>query len=285
MLTFITSLKHPRNCHSYERVCQLLDRTLDSVCAQSNPDFSVIVVCNQVPQIPLRPNVHYVPVDFPAPSEKRSPTTGMGAIWTDRGSKYLIGLIYARKFAPNHIMFFDADDYVSRNLAEYVSRTPGADGWYFDRGYVYKAGACTISLMRWGFYARCGTSGIVNYRNFNVPPDLGLDSGLDDIFSKTDETYLKYVLGGHKKIKSYLQERGASLKELPAIGAVWVQGNGENHSGNPGMTGNMALTDEICREFTIPVPEGWRWLRTRKELALHRIHSWFPGQPQMPGVD
>ena len=53
MVTFITSVRHPLNATSFQRVEALLDRSLRSVSAQTDPDIRV-VVCNQ------RPNVRVV---------------------------------------------------------------------------------------------------------------------------------------------------------------------------------------------------------------------------------
>ena len=48
MITFITSIRHPNNSIFYERVWDLLEATLYSVCSQTNGDFRVIVVCNEI---------------------------------------------------------------------------------------------------------------------------------------------------------------------------------------------------------------------------------------------
>lgn len=74
MLVFITSVVHPDNCFSYERVWQLLNNTLYSVCSQLDQDFRVIVVCNQ--RLPLVHHAElinryteFIVVDFPGDLE------------------------------------------------------------------------------------------------------------------------------------------------------------------------------------------------------------------------
>lgn len=45
MFIFITAVRHPKTSASYERVESLLNRTLSSVCNQTDGEFRVIVVC------------------------------------------------------------------------------------------------------------------------------------------------------------------------------------------------------------------------------------------------
>jgi glycosyltransferase involved in cell wall biosynthesis len=262
VLVFITSLKHPVNCHSYERVSALLDQTLDSVCAQTDPNFQVVVVCNEVPTTRVRPNVHYVTVDFPPPSDLARPETGMPAIRRDRGTKYVIGLLFADRFKPDYVMFFDYDDYVANRLVNFVHSQPPGNGWYFSRGYVYKQGSYTLSRTR-HFYNGCGTSSIVGYRHISLPKNLNLASTQQQIEQSVNQDYLYKILGSHKHVRNYYREQGAPLHELPFIGAVWVLGNGENHSGKEGSTGDIALSAEICAEFNIR--------RVRKAVVVNTL--------------
>lgn len=74
MLVFMTSVVHPDNCYSYEKIWQLLNNTLYSVCSQLDQNFRVIVVCNQ--QLPLFHHAElinryteFIVVDFPADLE------------------------------------------------------------------------------------------------------------------------------------------------------------------------------------------------------------------------
>ncbi len=75
MLVFITSVVHPDNCYSYEKVWQLLNNTLYSVCSQQDQDFRVIVICNK--QLPLFHHAElinrftdFIVVDFPGDLEE-----------------------------------------------------------------------------------------------------------------------------------------------------------------------------------------------------------------------
>ena len=251
MLIFITSIRHPHNSDSYQRVVGLLDQTLESICAQTSVNFQVVVVCNEVPNLPSRQNVDYVKVNFPPPSKLKRPTTGMQAIRLDRGSKYVIGLLYARRYSPDYIMFFDADDYISCRIVEFVERHPVVDGWYFEHGYSYQQGANSVRLLD-NFYKMCGTSHIFQFSLFPLPHQLTVHSSLQSITTIMDDQYLNSVLGSHRFARRYYKSRAVDLEMLPFAGAVWVLGNGENHSGLPGKPGNLSLSNDLINEFSIP---------------------------------
>ncbi|MDH3377678.1 MAG: glycosyltransferase family 2 protein [Gammaproteobacteria bacterium] len=253
MLVFITSIRHPRNCNSYDRVVQLLDQTLNSVCAQTSINYHVVVVANKTPDLVDRKNVHFVEVTFPPPSELEQPNTGMQAIRVDRGSKYVVGLIYAKRFMPDYIMFFDADDYISRRIVEFVEQNPTEDGWYFEHGYRYKYGSDKVTLLD-EFNKACGTSHIIRYSLFEIPKELTVGSPLSSIEDKIDSRYLNFTLGSHRFARRQFREIGVTLSALPFPGAVWVLGNGENHSGKKGRPGDLPLTDRIREEFTLYEP-------------------------------
>ena len=251
MLVFITSIRHPRNSNSYLRVIRLLEQSLASVCAQTRPDFRVVVVCNEVPRLSERDRVDYVEVDFPPPSDLQKPTTGMSAIRIDRGAKYTVGLIHARQYSPDYIMFFDADDYISNRIVAFVKNYPRVHGWYFEQGYSYKQGSNRIELID-NFYKLCGTSHIFNQSLFDLPAALSVHSPLDSILSAIDPQYLNNMMGSHRVSRLIYSSRGFDLDRLPFPGAVWVLGNGENHSGLGGNSGNIPLTQDMIDEFQFP---------------------------------
>ncbi|MCK5361144.1 MAG: glycosyltransferase family 2 protein [Gammaproteobacteria bacterium] len=249
MFIFITSLKHPKNCYSYERVGYLLDKTLQSVCQQTDIDFKVLVVCNQIPDIKVSQHVEFIEVDFPAPSHLDHPHTGMDAIRVDRGSKYMAGLIYARRYDPLFIMFFDADDFISNQIVEFVAGQTVQSGWYIDSGYQYQFGDSRLTHLP-DFYFHCGTSLIYPYRMLDIPEAIIKNPDFLSIQQHTDGKYLKHVLGSHRLSVSIHQSQGHAFNPVPFPAAIWMLGNGENHSGKKGKLGDLPINKEICDEFS-----------------------------------
>lgn len=69
MLTFITCLRHPQNVKSVVTIMALLERTLETIEAQTNKNYHVIVVCHEIPTLSRAfERVEFLIVDFPAPT-------------------------------------------------------------------------------------------------------------------------------------------------------------------------------------------------------------------------
>lgn len=215
MLVFIVPLKSAKVSDSWERVSQLFERTIRSVCNQTSSEFQVIVVCHEKPDIEFEhPNITYIKVDFPLPTWEVD--TDHKSRDTDKQKKIFVGLTYACRFNPTHVMFVDADDCVSKHLAQFVSQNPESNGWMFGKGYEYVDGSNLILLRQKGFYSRCGTSSIVKYEI--IAPDKNM---------KVDDVNRRWLFHG-RGIKRQLLNNGFTLDILPFLGAVYITNHGEN---------------------------------------------------------
>lgn len=243
MLVFVIPLKSKEVCQSWQRVSKLLERTLKSVCNQTSPEFQVIVVCHQQPDIQFtHPNITYIEMDYPIPHHKNRIVKGL----TDKGRKVLKGLVYAKKFNPSHTMLVDADDCVSKNLAAFVNRNLNANGWYFNKGYKYLDGDEFVYIKRSRFYTLSGTANIINYKLLDLPENPEYNRGYG---------YYKLHLN-HQKVKSVMKEKGFTLQPLPFIGSIYILGTGDNMSGNEDILrfnwfNRKRLTKEMREEFSL----------------------------------
>jgi glycosyltransferase involved in cell wall biosynthesis len=213
MLVFIIPLKSPQVSKSWKNVSFLCEKTLKSICNQTNPNFKIIVVCNAKPDISYsHPNVIYLVDNFPIPGVEKGYTKER-----DRTQKMLTGILYAKKLKDTtHIMLVDADDRVSDRLAEYVSHYPNCPGWFITNGYCYQENSVFIKVMRKAFHHYCGTSNI-------------LRKDLYDIDSNDSETRDRlFKAYRHKQLEQTLAARGIYLESLPFKGAVYIINNGEN---------------------------------------------------------
>ena len=217
-------------------VCDLLRNTLYSVCSQTNGDFRVIVVCNEIlddfsNNHKLRGRIDFVEVDFDPPSLGVGAVTGVPACNLDRGLKFVIGLLAAKKYDPEYVMFFDADDFISDDITEFCINNPGNMGWYFETGMYTQNNLITY---RNNFYETCGTSHILNYAVLceDIPFDkLSVDSTVDDIKSMYI-LFIKGVLGCHMNYGVFFFNCHQDLAPYPLKDtAVYNMGTGENHSG------------------------------------------------------
>ena len=210
MLVFIIPVKSRAISPDWSLFSRLFERCLRSVCNQTSPNFKVVVVCNEKPQTTFgSSHVEYLMVDFPPPgSEKVSLLIGIQSPKeADKAKKILAGLTYAKKFNPSHTMVVDADDCISKNIAEFVEQNPDGDGWYIKKGYVYKEGKKYIYLNVKNFNHLCGTSIIIKY-------------------------YLaKYLIndGKHYDHCATYLNNDIRLKPLPFTGAIYSIENRENY--------------------------------------------------------
>jgi hypothetical protein len=73
VLVFVIPLKSARVSNSWERVTQLFERCVKSVCNQTSPNFHVIVVCHEKPKIEFtHSHLTYITVDF-SPANETNP--------------------------------------------------------------------------------------------------------------------------------------------------------------------------------------------------------------------
>jgi hypothetical protein len=216
MLVFITPLKSASVAESWQKVSQLFERCIRSLCSQTSSHFKVVVVCHEEPLVRFsHPNVEYLRVDFPAPR----PGVFDDKL-VDKAQKLLLGLHYAQKFQPSHVMLVDADDCVNKNLAEFVAQHPNSNGWFVHSGYEYKEGSRFIYLHAKNFYLKCGTSSILKYDAYDLPE-------ISDGSKPLGKEAFKYLIS-HRNIRTSMAKRNMPVEALPFPGAIYNIFNGEN---------------------------------------------------------
>ena len=248
MLAFITTLRNPQNAADYGRVEALLQDTLASLTQQSGDDFVVIIVGNRRPAFPLPQRVQFIEVDFPPPSAIQGPRTGPASVIWDKGTKNAVGLIAAREFGPDYVMFVDADDFVHRDLAAFVHDRPGHAGWVVKRGLMYSRRRNGYKRLR-DFYRFCGTSFIVPFDAYEVPAHLTVSATQRQIADAFGDR-LEHVLE-HGWAFDWWRNHGRILEPLPFPGAVYQVENGENHSGNSLFGPARPYDAQLLRDFAI----------------------------------
>lgn len=212
MLAFIIPLKSSQVSGSWELVCQLFERTLRSVCNQTSSDYQVIVVCHEKPEISFEASqVSYLQVDLPLPGAEYASKE------KDKMLKMQIGLLEAKRIGASHVMFVDADDCVSKRLADFVSQNLKQNGWFFDRGYDYQEDIKSLRVRNKNLHLRTNTSHIV--RLDLLEPEMKL---------QPDQVKRGDCVLYHIDTAAILSDRGSPLKPLPFRGVIYITDNGEN---------------------------------------------------------
>ena len=217
LLLFVIPVIAPQRSASWHRTTQLFERTLQSVCAQTSPRFRVVVACHEKPRIDFEhPAVDYLELDYAVPPDDGS------AMRLDKKIKIRLALHYARTLGATHSMAVDADDLVSRRLAEFVARRPNAQGWYLETGYFCSARTGSLHIRRGDFFKWTGTSLIVKQGLYQLPADLRAA----DLFKQEALASTYYV--HHSRALDELARRGFSLSPLPFPGATYIIEHGLN---------------------------------------------------------
>lgn len=263
MIVFIIPVKRKEAATSWAELCKLFERCLRSVCNQTFSEFQVIVVCNEKPIISFEhPKVKYLEVDFPVPESTYN------ARVDDRAKRVVAGLLAARKYNPSHVMSVDADDCISRNIADFVSQNPESNGWYVDKGYEYEEGSRKISIRRKDFHKICGTCNIINYQLFNLP---------DQMMPYNKLSGYDRFLGGHPLAKGDLAERGTPIQPLPFPGVIFVRDRArESVSMQEGLVAKLRRNPRevlrgVKKTMTAPFNEQLLTQEIREDFGLHLI--------------
>jgi hypothetical protein len=281
MLTFVVPLKSPKISRDWGLACRLFERCLRAICNQTSPQFRVVVVCSERPEIPFEhPHVHYIEVDFPPPladpTEKLtrgyelSRSNDMARKNADKARKILVGLEYARRYNPTHCMIVDADDCVSCRLAEFVEKNPHGAGWYFKKGYIHTEGSRFLYLNRQNFNVVCGSSVVIAYNRREL------------LFANPDFYHHAFY------------EPPEGVVPLPFPGAVYSMANGDNIYMSAD-TRNHIYGTLLKRVFSRSIlAVAWKALNywptlltesVRREFGLYKIEDGAPDARQVgPGM-
>ena len=269
MLVFVTSVKHPNNSQSYEKVWRLLNNTLYSVCSQLDTDFLVVVVCDK--QLPLfhhreliEKYTEFVEVDFPSHGENvlndfdrlgnlSSPIRDL-QFWdnpsSQRGTKTenaisegeasLMANYMLNRGAKQLIGILASQKYIPEYVCffdadDYVGNDISAyvNSHPGENGWLMTHGYKLYENLISPFYkvtTFCGTGTIFNYSLLLE----GISPNLNE--ASTQNEIFQYVnseflvvLARHGKIKSYFQKKNRPLLDFPFGGVANLVGHKESN--------------------------------------------------------
>jgi hypothetical protein len=211
---------------------------------QDDNDWAGVVVGNQYPVIDLGERIEFVRVDFDPPAMVAGPRTGLAAVLRDKGTKLAVGLLRARQLGASHVMFVDADDFVSRQIAGFVTHHPHVLGWVITDGWRYNAERAVVRRHRGDFHLQCGSSHIVRTDVFR-PFTASTTASQARLYAGFG-AQLERWMGSHMHIHDDLP-----LQPLPFPGALYRVGTAESHSGNSLAGWSRPVSVSMAKEFAI----------------------------------
>jgi hypothetical protein len=207
----------------WDGACAALARTLESVVAQTDQDFEVIICGHDEPDLPahLADQFLFVPADWDAPDER---TQRMA---NDKGRKKTR---IAREFGVlggGYYFGLDADDLVSNRLVEHCRSARDPNGYVIEQGYVLDEASSRVAPVGkvWANTAYdvvCGSCLAVH-----ATPDE-LPGG--DAFEREEGLYQLIRRQRHAMVKEAAAEQGRPLAPVPFAAGVYVLNTGNNIS-------------------------------------------------------
>ena len=218
MIYFGVTLRSKASARDWNNVVRDFNRTLRSICRQTDPDFRVITACHEVPplQDTYDSRVEFLTTDMPTPVTHQE-------MMQDKGYKLSMIGRRIREYGGGYTMIVDADDLVSSRIAAYVKSHPDENGFGARYGYVYNLGDSFVKRM-FAMDRVCGSCTIVRYAPGELPEELP-EGPKDD---STRETLL--IRRPHSSLQRELASMGRPVAEIPFPTTVYIRNTGDNHS-------------------------------------------------------
>jgi hypothetical protein len=260
LLAFIVALKSKQVSNDWDKVRLLFEATLASAYRQIDPDFRIIVVCHERPELEGRfdSRVEFIQVDFPPPDIGSYVDRNL-----DKHRKYHVAKQRVLELRPDFVMILDADDLVSRRLTAFVNKRKGENGWVIQKGYRWHEGSKWLRLVS-NHNQVCASSHILNFELVTFPAGPGDNS----------ESVFRGLTGhNHREIDHAMKGRGRPLGRLPFPGAIYLVGHGEGNSDlreRPDSTGMYSFLKNILKQL-IALPQFRYFRKTlREEFSMGR---------------
>jgi hypothetical protein len=233
---------------NWDRVCKLLDITLGSVLAQTDPDFRVLLACHDIPNVEkfADPRINVIKAEFP-------PILAVSQQMRDRELKrWLIGE-RLRVLGGGYLMMVDADDLVSNRVVEFVRRDAYPHGYILKSGYELNFATGRVHHAP-RFDRLCGGCAIFHLSPDDLPSSIGSESPC-----------FFQLFQNHTKWNEVAARQNRPFKVLPFRGAMYVTNNGENHSLT---ANNVGWRRRLIRKL---IPGGPPGATLRKEFGIPTI--------------
>lgn len=210
VLTFVTSIRARAVAADWDHHVRLLERTLRSCLAQTDPEVRVLVGCHDRPSVGIDdPRLEFLALDLPVPRHDHAEMV------CDKVLKISAAAQKAIADGSRFIMFADADDLVSRRLAWFARQHPDANGWYFSEGYSHQYGRPWLTRTR-HHHLLCGTAAVLRSDLLRFAHSDEYRGGLVNTLAAA----------GHHEYAAILGAQGHPLEALPFAGSVYIQHDG-----------------------------------------------------------
>lgn len=206
-LFFCISLKSQANSLDWPKVCEHLDRTLNSIYASTSNDH-VIIAGHEKPNIEAiqSPYVTFLEAPFEPPSAK-----GKGRPF-DKARKRRLAGAWVRKHIRQQVRlaFIDADDLVANTLVEFAKQSAPETSIIIDAGYRLDLQNGDLERIDTRFYRHCGSCFLPVFSRDELPQRW------------EDESTLFSNFGPHPNLVNRMNELGRPLVKISEPSVVYL---------------------------------------------------------------
>ena len=273
MIAFVVPFRSKASSNNWAYHSALVNRTISSLCNQTDSNSKVIVVYTDYPD-PMISHERLTYLHFPFPFLTASEITDAGTFFKkynytpeylqtemDQARRILFGCKTAIEEGVSYIMSVDADDLVSNKIAAFVNKNEATKpaGWYVNEGYSYIEGKNIVYRYRKNLYQFCGSTNIVRADLISIP-DFSNKNLLDFNFFSS-HSYLKTRL---------LQFHNVTVEPLPFKSVMYVF-----NSASWSNYGNKFRGSGLKKWAKIILLGQFISKRLKKEFSLTKIDTKF----------
>jgi hypothetical protein len=245
---------------------------LDSLLAQTHPDFRIIVVCHEIPEIPQlkHPKIHALSVSFSPPARNND------EMCADKVLKLTAGITVALERGTDYVMFADGDDLVSNRIADFVAQRPGGNGWFSNSEFFHRYGGTLV--RRYDLPSdHAGPNVIVRAEALRFADASDTSEFWRGAVSSIDnERYIQALVSrgprvntlaaiGHTKYLALLESEGCSLQPLPFVASIVIL--------NPDSTSNVSGGEGSAVDGALQRHPLWRKKLSRIKQVVRAAHT------------
>ena len=218
LLGIVIPLKSKVVSNSWSDVTNALSKTLNSILNQTNKQVKSIVVCHEIPDIPLEnsESIKFVSVEQFSPPNIR----GLGRnkrqllYEKDRTQKINIGVKALLEKGCTHIFSLDADDLIHRDFTQIIKNNASAQAILLKRGFLNFQQYNVVNYTE-SFDVFCGSCCVMNASTVYLQRDNELYTFFEWYSHPNYEKSLKMIgmeyVVPEEYIVMYMREHGENI--------------------------------------------------------------------------
>lgn len=233
MIVFVIPLKAKAASSDWDGCVSRLKQTVRSCINQTNPNFRVLISCDEKIDIGISDDRIEFIVSNNIPLPKSWEEKVRNKSWKQLVAAVRVREILMQQKHPEngiYVMPVDADDLVSSRLAQFAEDHPDENGFVSEYGYVWH-GKKRYMVVYKDMHRYCGSCNIIKMYLEDLPEEIPVDVKYCYDPSVCQELTSKYIIRrDHGKIVDMYNARGLPFAVCPYPTTIYHLSTGDNIS-------------------------------------------------------